>query len=62
MLGVFEGVTVFIRSGVVEIDTEPDCCPDTFQRAIELVGASGRTDYQISYNPVTGIETYRFEV
>ena len=62
VLGLFDGVTVHIRAGGVEIETEPDCCPLSFQQAIELIGATGRTDYQISYDPRTGVETYRFEV
>lgn len=62
MQGVFDGVTVYVRAGVVEIDTEPDFCPVAFQQAIDLVGASGRTDYEVFYDPSTGVETYRFEV
>jgi hypothetical protein len=60
VLGVFDGVTVFIRHGIVEIDTEPDCCPTAFRQALDLVGASGRTDYVVRYDPETGVETYSF--
>jgi hypothetical protein len=59
-----EGVTgdqVGIKFGSDEVViTVPQGASDEeFKRAILLLGLEGHTDYEIDYDPDTGIETYR---
>jgi hypothetical protein len=61
VLATWEGIEILRGHESVWLVVEPCFDPDCFDDAIRLLGLTGRTDYEIVYDPGTGREMYIFD-
>ena len=61
VLATWEGVSVLRGQESVWIICDRDFEPECFDEAVRLLGLTGRSDYEVLYDPETGRETFVFD-
>jgi hypothetical protein len=61
VLATWEGVAVLRGQASIWIVCDPCFDSDCFDEAIRLLGLTGRSDYEVLYDPGTGRETFIFD-
>lgn len=61
VLACWGGVTVYRGIFSIWLVTESYVDPESFQEALRLLGLVGGTDYETTYDPGTGRETFIFD-